>query len=117
MKEIKFKYYLILNAGREINVCIFTLAEIEQRIFTHNEDVVIAKCQFTGLQDKNGVDIYTDDICNVDGLGASLVSICPFYGVMFTSSPNDSYPAVDSIIEGDTFEVIGSVHENKELLK
>lgn len=65
--------------------------------------------QSTSLLDKNGVDIYENDICMVDGLGASVVKISPLLGVYFDNTQYE-YPIADCIAENDTYEVIGNVH-------
>lgn len=68
MREVKFRY--TYSDGKSLFHKIFTLDEIEQGL---PFDVLcdspllqsykcIAKSQHTGLQDKNGVEIYEDDV-------------------------------------------------------
>jgi hypothetical protein len=73
--------------------------------------------QFTGKQDGNGVDMYQQDICLVDGLGYCIVDICPNYGVIFICKGGQECPVIESIAEGDEFKIVGNTFQNAELMK
>ena len=84
--------------------------------YNSDEHDSVVFMQYTGLKDKNGVEIWQKDICKVEGVGNALVDICPYYGVIFRSGEYE-YPIVYCISENDKYEVIGNIYENPELLE
>ena len=75
--------------------------------------------QYTGLKDKNGVEIYEGDIVEII-VNNNILKRCVvefkngIFGVMFDKQVElTAFPH----FHNTTFEVIGNIYENKELLK
>jgi len=93
-------------------------------VITDNQgNAVFKRLQFTGLHDKNGVEIYEKDIVNDDELGVGLVvhqSGCFFMmydadtNMEFLGLKNDKFGRLQ---QKRIVEIIGNVYQNPELLK
>ena len=128
MREIKFRY--IYRRGNDIRAYVFRLDEIEylDRFF---DDIglhfssfsdfdkymikdgykLIAKCQYTGLKDKNGKEVYEGDIVIASGSIWELQYSPPFCCYILRGGKHDSF-----IPQDEELEVIGNIYENPELL-
>jgi hypothetical protein len=76
---------------------------------------------FTGCRDNKGIDIYENDIILLDG---EIITPIKYYG-------NEDYPAFDTLVSvsdsnniahalidlDGSIKIIGTTHQNKELLK
>jgi len=135
MREIKFKYYYKNKHTKEIISKIRDIETIEDTEFEiinlENEHLeLLDRCQYTGLKDKNGKEIYEGDIVKGvfefeyeidedlwktarENIMGEVVFQFGCFGVLFEDDCFKSlYEAILSKIE-----VIGNIYENPELLE
>lgn len=127
MREIKFRAWI---KDYEVMVTVDFIDFIEgeitiidhegiQRIFTLSE---VELMQYTGLKDKNGVEIYERDILSTDLDRPYLIVEFRNGAFMFQCHDNgkDYYDFMATTGENSNFtkyhEVIGNIYENPELL-
>lgn len=116
MREIRFRTYW--KDEKEMHY----LKHLDLEFCHHDEQVELM--QYTGLKDKNGVEIYEGDIVNIEDCEAAKYKIewvgfrCSFECV--TINPDDdmwTHGAFDDDIDSESCTVIGNIYENPELLK
>ena len=119
MRDIKFRTYVrFLREMHEVREMIFDKGTVMINAYQYGLDKDDAPVmQFTGLQDKKGNDIYEDDICTVAGMGLAIVDICRYNGTQFKTLDGYDVPVIDCVAEDDDFEIVGNIHQNRELLE
>ena len=96
------KYYTL---GQLIKTPLSKLSDV------HSICELVAKRQFTGLQDKNGVDIYDGDVISIDYIGTNSTHKYQPKQVKW-----DSEKCGFNVSKGIECEIIGNIHENPELI-
>lgn len=119
MREIKFQY-ILKSYNNTIVKRTVSLEDLQNGDLNfdgiplkqmENNNLIIAKRRYTELNDKNGAEIYEDDIVKIK---------CGYIGEIVlnkgTFSVSVVYGRLDSMEEYD-IEVIGNIYENPELLE
>lgn len=106
MREFKFRAW---DEGQIIKCLLSTNYGLHRFFGILNDDAIIM--QYTGLKDKNGVEIYEGDIIlyqNCKGEIYYCNDTCMFMAKFKTTHSSWSFDSMD-----DEIEVIGNIHENE----
>jgi len=121
MRDIKFRAYC--DIGEENKMLFFTEGKYDNGLWfehtsNHIDEYLSPLMQFTGLKDKNGVDVYEGDVLITKYQEKALM----FWHEEFACF---CYKTIDEILTDHyqfTFkdyeiEIIGNIHENPDLCK
>jgi uncharacterized phage protein (TIGR01671 family) len=124
MRELKFKFwnkiarrfqtpnkYAIQGDGLYVSYDYDMMAWDDPSSFDNS---ILVPCQYTGLKDKNGKEIYEGDILSYEGIHKV------GNGVSIVSFDDGSFMIDEDIASKDwavEHEVVGNIFENSDLLK
>ncbi len=119
MRDIKFRAWKEENEyglqGMFVP-CLSEYNDMNDEISNLEADGIIIM-QYTGLKDKNGIEIYESDIVKLNNELFIITKINTAFGLI--KKTGDFYEYMCNLCDmgGRVYEVIGNIHENKDLLK
>lgn len=112
MREIKFRAWH--NAKRKMQSWDWILGHTQVPYILRGMLQTLELMQYTGLKDKNGVEIYEGDVLAAEGMYNDVVV---FQNACFEAKGGDLYESIAALPEHyGPMEVIGNIYENPELM-
>jgi uncharacterized phage protein (TIGR01671 family) len=119
MREIKFRAWS-KEFGMSPATTVVNMLQVVARKDSHDyPDELMTLMQYTGLKDKNGVEIYEGDVVRRElRLGQELNEVAwTFGGFYLRNITNDAASVSFHLIKEAELEVIGNIYEKPELLQ
>jgi hypothetical protein len=121
MKNIRFRFVLISKKDKDRLIMCANLNDDANGLLQFPIDLdyweISSIGQFTGLLDKNGKEIYENDVVK---LNDATISCVHFVGGAFMCSDRSIFPphsqVYSMIKEWESVEVIGNIHEGTNVL-
>jgi len=113
MREIKFRAW-DGNKKRMIDKALEVAMLISKTPVKQKTGTLVHFMQYTGLKDKNGVEIYEGDIVRLVGWGYT--GYVAFENCEFITKSGKCGDYAMSPKQNHDYLVIGNIHENQELL-
>lgn len=91
-----------------------SISDVDPRLSQIDTDGVMVPLQYTGLEDKNGVEIYEGDVVDLVGDRVPIHIVTVGWNEETAAFSADGS---DHLYAASQTEVIGNIHENPELMK